>query len=115
MKNKLFFHLFTFRNIGLALSPIIFLGLNSTFLPCFAQEAGTSALPAERDINTGFVGGEQEGTILDATNPMELINRLRRATAMEDATPPSDAIDEALKAWESDDSNGMSETVIEPL
>ena len=31
---------------------------------------------------------------------MDLLNRLRRATAMDNATTPSDAIDEALKALE---------------
>ena len=38
------------------------------------------------------------GSILDAANPMEFLNQIRRATAMDDATPPSDAIDAALKA-----------------
>ena len=42
--------------------------------------------------------------MLDATNPMELINRLRQATAMDDATSPSDAIDDALKALEEEGS-----------
>jgi hypothetical protein len=38
--------------------------------------------------------------VLDATNPVDLMNRLRRATAMDDATPPSDAIDAALKDFQ---------------
>ena len=33
-------------------------------------------------------------------NPMELMNIIRRASAMEDATSPSDAIDQALKAFD---------------
>ena len=40
------------------------------------------------------------GSVLDAANPMDLLNRIRRSTAMDDATPPSDAIDEALKAFQ---------------
>ena len=40
--------------------------------------------------------GSDSGSILDASNPMDLINRIQRAGAMNDATPPSDAIDEAL-------------------
>ncbi|QNJ10780.1 hypothetical protein SynM161_00645 [Synechococcus sp. M16.1] len=40
------------------------------------------------------------GSILDAANPMDLLNQIRRATAMDDATPPSDAIDAALKAYQ---------------
>jgi len=40
------------------------------------------------------------GPILDATNPMDLINRLRKSESMTDATPPSDAIDAALKNFQ---------------
>ena len=56
--------------------------------------------PAEQDLyNTS--PGQRKGTILDATNPMDLLNRLRQETAMDDATDPVDAIDAALKGWES--------------
>ena len=55
--------------------------------------------PAEQELyNTS--PGKPKGSVLDATNPMDLINRLRRATAMDDATDPSDAIDAALKGWD---------------
>ena len=40
------------------------------------------------------------GPILDATNPMDLINRLRKSQSKNDATPPSDAIDAALKNFQ---------------
>ena len=40
------------------------------------------------------------GSILDATNPMDLINKLRQSGSMQDATEPSDAVDEALKAFQ---------------
>ena len=40
------------------------------------------------------------GSILDAANPMDFLNQIRRATAMDDATPPSDAIDAALKEYQ---------------
>jgi len=40
------------------------------------------------------------GSLLDAANPMDLLNQIRRATAMDDATPPADAIDAALKAYQ---------------
>ena len=46
----------------------------------------------------GTDGGS--GPILDATNPMDLINRLRKSESMNDATPPSDAIDAALKNFQ---------------
>ena len=53
----------------------------------------------EREIFSTSPGGDS-GAILDATNPMDLINRIQRAGAMDDATPPSDAIDAALKELE---------------
>lgn len=56
--------------------------------------------PAEQEIyNTE--PGKPKGSVLDATNPMDLLNRLRQATSMSDATDPVDAIDAALKGWES--------------
>ena len=56
--------------------------------------------PAEQEIyNTE--PGKPKGSVLDATNPMDLLNRLRQVNAMNDATDPSDAIDAALKGWES--------------
>jgi hypothetical protein len=38
--------------------------------------------------------------VLDATNPMDLLNRIRQSGAMDDATAPSDAVDAALKAYQ---------------
>ena len=55
----------------------------------------------QRDVFQTVPGQNDQESVLDATNPMDLMNRLRRANAMNDATPPSDAIDEALKALES--------------
>lgn len=46
-------------------------------------------------------------TILDATNPMELINKIRQATAMENATLPSDAIDQALQEYQQDSDSDL--------
>ena len=42
------------------------------------------------------LGGSSSG--LDVSNPIDLINRLRRSSAMDDATPPASAVDQALKA-----------------
>ena len=39
---------------------------------------------------------------------MDLMNRLRRSTAMDDATAPSDAIDAALKALELESSEASA-------
>ena len=51
----------------------------------------------EREI---YGDTDGSGSILDSANPMDLLNQIRRATAMDDATPPSDAIDAALKAYQ---------------
>tara|TARA_Y100001968_G_C19212808_1_gene645638 strand:+ start:287 stop:607 length:321 start_codon:yes stop_codon:yes gene_type:complete len=34
------------------------------------------------------------------SNPMELMNLIQRSSAMDDATPPSDAIDQALQLFD---------------
>ena len=43
---------------------------------------------------------EEDNSILPA-NPFELVEMLRRQNSMNDATNPSDAIDDALKSFES--------------
>ena len=56
-------------------------------------------LNEEQEIfGSGTDGGN--GPLLDATNPMDLINRLRQSESMNDATSPSDAIDAALKDFQ---------------
>ena len=39
------------------------------------------------------------------TNPFEIVEMIRRANSMNDATKPSDAIDDALKAFDSIEQN----------
>ena len=69
---------------------------------CWAQvEAPYQNREEQQLYNPGSSGGS---SILDATNPMDLINRIRQSGAMDDATPPSDAIDEALKAFKEEPS-----------
>ena len=50
------------------------------------------------DMNSGF-DESNDDSIFNA-GPMEVLDAWRRATAMDDATTPSDALDEALKAFE---------------
>ena len=50
------------------------------------------------DYGPSSGSGKSGGSILDSTNPMDLMNKLRKSTAMDEATPPGDAIDQALKA-----------------
>lgn len=64
----------------------------------YGQTLGPSEWPQQRDaFQDGPAGGE---SILDATNPLELMNRLRRANSLNDATSPSSAIDQALRDFE---------------
>ena len=75
-----------------------------TSADALAQESSMSSgyqSPQQRDVFQTVPGQKKQDSVLDATNPMELMNRLRRANAMNDATPPADAIDAALKALES--------------
>lgn len=48
------------------------------------------------------LGGVTEGkssSVLDAVNPIDLMNRIRRNQALDDATPPGDAVDQALRDY----------------
>ena len=76
-------------------------------LPCLI--AATIPIGAYAQVDAPYQNREEReiygesndnGSVLDAANPMDLLNRIRRSTAMDDATPPSDAIDEALKAFQ---------------
>ncbi len=67
-----------------------------------AEELGSYELPQEKELYNTSPNNFENDSILDATNPMDLINRLRRATALDNATSPSDAVDDALKALEKD-------------
>lgn len=39
--------------------------------------------------------------VLDAVNPIDLMNKIRRSQALDDATPPGDAVDQALREYQS--------------
>jgi hypothetical protein len=77
--------------------------------PALAQQAGYgqtigpsqqdgNSLPERDPFDTRPGGGG--GSLFDATNPLELMNRIRRGTALDDATPPSSAVDQALRELE---------------
>ena len=100
--------LHTLRKLGLAALPIALLSLTTVVDPAEAQLSGDYQTPQERDLYNTVPGNNDKGTILDATNPMDLMNRLRRSTAMDDATAPSDAIDAALKALELESSEASA-------
>jgi hypothetical protein len=63
----------------------------------YGQTLGTS--PMERQLYD-YGPGKSNDSILDTTNPIDLMNKLRRSTALEEATPPSSAVDQALREFD---------------
>ena len=53
----------------------------------------------ELDLNNNTQDGLETNNSLPA-NPFELVDRIRRANSMNDATSPSDAIDEAIRTFD---------------
>ncbi len=62
------------------------------------QSSKAEVLTQNDELYENFEGNEKKNTLLDVSNPMELMNLLRKATAMDNATNPSDAIDQALRS-----------------
>jgi len=84
--------------------------LGALVAPALAQVDSGYQTREEREMFSTSPGGDS-GAILDATNPMDLINRIQRAGAINDATPPSDAIDAAHKELEE---GPRDATVVQP-
>ncbi len=103
MKNQAIGAVLGLRRLGVVTCPIACILFGLVALPSLAQLKGITHLAEERELYSTFPENNDKGSILDVTNPMELMNRLRRATAMDNATEPSDAIDQALKALEDQD------------
>ena len=53
----------------------------------------------ESEIDTSTKKDENSSTI--PTNPFEIVEMIRRSNSLNDATKPSDAIDDALKSFNS--------------
>ena len=63
------------------------------------SELNNHSIDNQRDIYSTFDSEDQidQGLPID---PFDLMNRLKQAEAMDDATTPSDALDEALNAFD---------------
>ncbi|MFM7676525.1 MAG: hypothetical protein ACKO5F_13305 [Synechococcus sp.] len=71
----------------------------------------------ERDLLDYGPGSGKGDSILDTTNPLDLMNKIRKGSALDDATPPGDAIDQALRdfdAQQTPGTSGASRTVTAP-
>ncbi len=66
----------------------------------YGQTLGTSTQERQLYDYGPSKSGTGSGSILDSTNPLDLLNKLKRSTALDDATPPSSAIDQALRDFD---------------
>ena len=77
--------------IYLFISPIFFISYQS-----IAQE---SYQLSEMEINR-TINSDDENNFDLPSNPFEIVDRIRRANSMNDATKPSVAIDDAIKSFD---------------
>ena len=77
---------------------VMFIFISSNFLISYQSYAQESYKLNELEINRSINLEEQDD--LDFTNPFEIVDRIRRANSMNDATKPSVAIDEAIKSFD---------------
>ena len=79
-------------------------GMAAAGAPARAQQKGygqtISSPQQERELDYG-TGPTRSGSVLDSANPIELMNRLRKASSLDDATQPGDAVDAALRDFNS--------------
>ena len=90
MKNYFFKSLA--KSIPLLIYSFALISLRGNFL-------NAEFLSQELEIDTS-TKSEEDGSVLP-TNPFELVEMIRRQNSMNDATNPSDAIDDALKSFNS--------------
>ena len=82
------------NNIVYLLMPL-FLLLQNYFLQLNAED---NYLFNDLEINSSTKSDNENS--LDLSNPFEIVEMIRRANSMNDATKPSDAIDDALKSFD---------------
>jgi hypothetical protein len=90
-------------NPGAALVPVALLLFAQTGGPAMAQQQGYGQTVggSQQQQDANFGGGPSRNTsIFNTANPIDLMNVIRRGTAMDDATPPGDAIDAALSDYQ---------------
>ena len=90
MKN--YFCKYLSKSLKLAILSISLIYLRSDFL-------NAEYLLKELEIDTSTK--TEEGGAVIPTNPFEIVEMIRRQNSMNDATNPSDAIDDALKSFNS--------------
>jgi hypothetical protein len=66
----------------------------------YGQTLGTSPMERQMYDYGPSKSGSGSGSILDTTNPLDLMNKLRKSTALDNATPPGSAVDQALRDFD---------------
>jgi len=83
--------------------PITFIIFLTLLISLKGDYINAGYLLEELEIDTS-TKTEDDSSVLP-TNPFELVEMIRRQNSMNDATDPSDAIDDALKAFNSLEAN----------
>ncbi len=113
MKNHQFVE---FHNIRSALKticisfPALMIALNLFPSSNIFHVAEVGNFNTDKEIHSTFDDSD-ESTI---TNPFQLINALKKASSMDEATSPTDAIDQALKGFDSEASNTFTAETTAP-
>ena len=89
---KIYFRKSLSKSIYLVIIFISLISLKGVFL-------NAEYLFEELEIDSSTKKGEDSSAI--PTNPFEIVEMIRRHNSMNDATKPSDAIDDALKSFNS--------------
>ena len=84
-------------------SPIIFVIFFTLLITLKSDYLNGEYLFEELEIDTSTKKGDDSSVL--PTNPIELVEMIRRQNSMNDATDPSDAIDDALKSFNSLEGN----------
>ena len=78
---------------------LVYLLISPIFLISYQSIAQESYELSEMEINR-TINLDDDDNLDFPTNPFEIVDRLRRANSMNDATKPSDAIDDAIKSFD---------------
>ena len=78
---------------------MVYLFITPIFLISHQSIAQESYKLSEMEINR-TIDLDDEDNLDFPTNPFEIVDRLRRINSMNDATKPSDAIDDAIKSFD---------------
>ena len=87
------------KNIFNKYNNLIYLFISPIFFISYQSIAQESYKLSEMEINR-TINSDDENNFDLPSNPFEIVDRLRRANSMNDATKPSVAIDDAIKSFD---------------